>query len=237
MRHPNRIDRILSRLNNVWKCYPDLRLGQLILNCFPEHDKAYNVEDEKLIKKLEKTYGLKESSPAYTLNCGKCGNELYRISGLCTNQDGCRQDAYCPECHIRYGVRANGLVELFGGDYNPAAIDEINDLKTTIRTMMEIKNENPKLENKSDTEITVKSKMGANLTKLLEALNHYKERNELPNCISPKNLIVYGAPSTSIQGRLVKAHMNTIKQNLDFNIEYRLSDNIQHSYQFFLTNK
>lgn len=32
MRGPNRIDDILERLKDIWKAYPDLRLGQLIMN-------------------------------------------------------------------------------------------------------------------------------------------------------------------------------------------------------------
>ena len=43
------------------------------------------------------------------MECKKCGNELYRISGLCTDREGIREDAYCPICHIRYGVRSHGL--------------------------------------------------------------------------------------------------------------------------------
>lgn len=32
MRDPKRIDRILKLIENSWKRYPDLRLGQLLIN-------------------------------------------------------------------------------------------------------------------------------------------------------------------------------------------------------------
>lgn len=55
MRDINRIDRILDRLKTLWKKYPDLRLGQLILNVI--NDPAlYYIEDEELIDLLEEYY-------------------------------------------------------------------------------------------------------------------------------------------------------------------------------------
>jgi len=32
MRDPTRIDKVLKDLGGIWKQYPDLRLGQLIIN-------------------------------------------------------------------------------------------------------------------------------------------------------------------------------------------------------------
>ncbi|MBN9122042.1 MAG: hypothetical protein J0I06_23355 [Planctomycetes bacterium] len=32
MRDPNRIDRVIEKLREVWKAHPDLRLGQLLVN-------------------------------------------------------------------------------------------------------------------------------------------------------------------------------------------------------------
>lgn len=55
MRDVNRIDLILDRLKTLWKKYPDLRLGQLILNVL-QAPVLYYVEDEELIEILEKTY-------------------------------------------------------------------------------------------------------------------------------------------------------------------------------------
>lgn len=55
MRDINRIDLILDRLKTLWKKYPDLRLGQLILNVLQD-PVLYYVEDEELIETLEKVY-------------------------------------------------------------------------------------------------------------------------------------------------------------------------------------
>lgn len=55
MRDINRIDLILDRLKTLWKKYPDLRLGQLILNVLQD-PVLYYVEDEELIEALEKAY-------------------------------------------------------------------------------------------------------------------------------------------------------------------------------------
>ena len=55
MRSVDRIPIILSRLSNVWEKYPDLRLGQLLLNCFSD-PLLYCIEDDKLIESLESYY-------------------------------------------------------------------------------------------------------------------------------------------------------------------------------------
>ena len=49
MRDVNRIPQILKRLEDLWKKYPDLRLGQLIGNVIQD-PALYYVEDEKLMK-------------------------------------------------------------------------------------------------------------------------------------------------------------------------------------------
>lgn len=52
MRDPERIDRILDKLGQVWKRQPDLRLGQLIIDLHPRGDFAcpevFHVEDDSL---------------------------------------------------------------------------------------------------------------------------------------------------------------------------------------------
>lgn len=55
MRDINRIDSILEKLGNIWKEYPDLRLGQLICNIIKD-PALYYIEDEQLIELLEKEY-------------------------------------------------------------------------------------------------------------------------------------------------------------------------------------
>ena len=51
MRDINRIDRLLAKLGEVWKKYPQLRLGQLILNVINE-PALYYMEDQDLIDSI-----------------------------------------------------------------------------------------------------------------------------------------------------------------------------------------
>ena len=51
MRDPKRIDAVIEQLRTVWKCAPELRLGQMLLNVFSEPN-LYYVEDQALIDKL-----------------------------------------------------------------------------------------------------------------------------------------------------------------------------------------
>jgi len=62
-RDPKRIPKIIKRLRKVWEKCPDLRLGQLIENAYNRQigegykgKDIYYVEDEQLIKDIEKTY-------------------------------------------------------------------------------------------------------------------------------------------------------------------------------------
>lgn len=64
MRDPKRIPEILNELKGVWSSFPDLRLGQLIINAAGMWDmsamdaerKLYYMEDEQLIKLLRDHY-------------------------------------------------------------------------------------------------------------------------------------------------------------------------------------
>ena len=47
MRDPNRIDGICDLLKEVWKQYPDWRLGQLLFNITGQYDMFY-VEDDTI---------------------------------------------------------------------------------------------------------------------------------------------------------------------------------------------
>ena len=53
MRDPNRIDEICDLLKEVWKQYPDRRLGELIANSINTPICCY-VSDEKLEEGLER---------------------------------------------------------------------------------------------------------------------------------------------------------------------------------------
>ena len=55
MRSIDRIPNILAKLSKIWEKYPDLRLGQLLLNCFSD-PLLYYIEDDKLIESLESYY-------------------------------------------------------------------------------------------------------------------------------------------------------------------------------------
>jgi len=63
MRDPKRISNILNRLQRIWEKYPDLRLGQLIENVFPntefDYISSYYLEDFPFIETLEKFYSKK----------------------------------------------------------------------------------------------------------------------------------------------------------------------------------
>ena len=56
MRDKKRIPDILARLGNVWEKYPDLRLGQLIVNVVDDASLLYMLEDNELIEGIEKVY-------------------------------------------------------------------------------------------------------------------------------------------------------------------------------------
>ena len=55
MRDVNRIDVVLNEIKNIWKKYPDLRLGQLICNVVRD-PALYYIEDDKLIEALKELY-------------------------------------------------------------------------------------------------------------------------------------------------------------------------------------
>lgn len=57
-RDPERIDRILEKIRKIWKKDPDLRLAQLVLNCYTggEPNPAHGMEDDILEKRLEEVY-------------------------------------------------------------------------------------------------------------------------------------------------------------------------------------
>lgn len=55
MRRKDRIDSILNKLEEIWLEFPDLRLGQFLLNVSRDPE-LYYIEDDELIKKLESFY-------------------------------------------------------------------------------------------------------------------------------------------------------------------------------------
>ena len=51
MRDPKRIPEILHDVQRVWEAFPDLRLGQLLLNVVSDPT-LYYIEDEELVHRL-----------------------------------------------------------------------------------------------------------------------------------------------------------------------------------------
>ena len=68
MRNPDRINEILKLISEIWYKNPELRLCQLIENCFSEEVDDYGLrnvdlyylEDDVLQDRLEKVYNRKE---------------------------------------------------------------------------------------------------------------------------------------------------------------------------------
>ena len=55
MRDPKRITKTLQEIQKVWEQFPDLRLGQLLLNA-TDDTILYYLEDEELVEYLKKFY-------------------------------------------------------------------------------------------------------------------------------------------------------------------------------------
>lgn len=53
MRNPDRIDRIINKVRDFWKIYPDWRLGQLVSNIVQNDMTIFHIEDEDFEKRLE----------------------------------------------------------------------------------------------------------------------------------------------------------------------------------------
>lgn len=66
MRDPKRIPIILDRIKKMWKKHPDLRLGQIIVDCLPvdkvdnSYGYLYYIEDDKLFERLKQFEEKKE---------------------------------------------------------------------------------------------------------------------------------------------------------------------------------
>ena len=55
-RDSQRIPVVLLEIQKVWEKNPDLRLGQLIMNCCPNENVLYNIEDDKLLERIREVY-------------------------------------------------------------------------------------------------------------------------------------------------------------------------------------
>lgn len=52
-RKPSRIKPVIRKLEEVWREHPDLRLGQLLIDCAGDKD-LFNLEDDELLEALER---------------------------------------------------------------------------------------------------------------------------------------------------------------------------------------
>ena len=80
MRDPNRIDKVLAALGDVWKQYPDLRLGQLLTNVYQDPT-IYFIEDDQLVNGVKHYYDNLDSE-RYILNQMRKNDEEYEIGSL-----------------------------------------------------------------------------------------------------------------------------------------------------------
>lgn len=51
-RDPKRINPILEKLEEAWKLYPDMRLGQLIVVCVGT-DNIFGIEDDVMFERMQ----------------------------------------------------------------------------------------------------------------------------------------------------------------------------------------
>jgi uncharacterized protein YihD (DUF1040 family) len=72
MRDVKRIPEILNELKGIWSSFPDLRLGQLILNVLND-PQLYYMEDDEIIKCLRDHYSEVKYIEAYKSNISNKG--------------------------------------------------------------------------------------------------------------------------------------------------------------------
>lgn len=71
MRDPKRIKTILELIEKLWLDMPDLRLCQLLSNCFGDKD-LYYIEDDVLEKQIKRTYKKELERVSGKLNSNSC---------------------------------------------------------------------------------------------------------------------------------------------------------------------
>ena len=62
MRDPKRIKPMLDMVRTTWRRNPDVRLGQLLMNC-EEGDDLYFIEDAELFRRLDKMHRIGRLEP------------------------------------------------------------------------------------------------------------------------------------------------------------------------------
>ena len=57
MRDPKRIPKVLNSIKSHWEKFPDMRLGQLIMNAVNNPTMLYYLEDDQLVESINALYG------------------------------------------------------------------------------------------------------------------------------------------------------------------------------------
>ncbi len=55
-RDPQRIPVVLAEIQKIWEQNPDLRLGQLLMNCCSNGEVLYNLEEDILLNRMKEVY-------------------------------------------------------------------------------------------------------------------------------------------------------------------------------------
>ena len=74
-RNPERISSILAELENTWKRYPDLRLGQLIMDIIPDDNLRFYIEDDKMLEAIKACR--KEGYSVHNIGKSVCFHSLF----------------------------------------------------------------------------------------------------------------------------------------------------------------
>lgn len=74
------------------------------------------------------------------MDCPKCGEELAELP-VSSEAQGIRNDRFCCECNTRFGLSKSGFFIISEPANTSAIAAENAELRITIRTMMQIKEE------------------------------------------------------------------------------------------------
>ena len=70
MRDPKRIEPIIKKLEEAWKLYPDMRLGQLLVIC-ARNENIFNIEDDSMMRGIQRYCNEMKDMPEILNKYGK----------------------------------------------------------------------------------------------------------------------------------------------------------------------
>jgi len=119
MRDQNRIPKHVALLTQIWSRYPDLRLGQLLVNAVTDESMLYNMEDCILLDKLQE-FDAKHCTAiddykgrpvqTHTFVTATCEHDQHSI---CTpggpGYGAAGDDSHCPYCPSRCACICHSL--------------------------------------------------------------------------------------------------------------------------------